>query len=110
MPISFDSERKIFKLDTATSSYVIEIYEQNYLTHLYYGAKIPDTNLKNHKFLMNWFGSVSPQNINIKDRRFSPDVCTFEYPCEGTGDFRPMSIPSNIPARGRVTSALRRFQ
>ena len=66
MPISFDSERKIFKLDTATSSYIIEIYEQNYLIHLYYGAKIPDTNLKNHKFLMNWFGSVSPQNINIE--------------------------------------------
>lgn len=88
MPISFDSERKLFKLDTATSSYVIEIYEQNYLLHLYYGAKIPDTNLKNHKFLMNWFGSVSPQNINIEEIRFSPDVCTFEYPCEGTGDFR----------------------
>ena len=45
MPIIFDSEKKIFKLDTAPSSYVFEIYEQNYLVHLYYGAKIPDYNL-----------------------------------------------------------------
>ena len=45
MPISFDSEKRIFKLDTATSSYVFEIYEENYLVHLYYGAMIPDNNL-----------------------------------------------------------------
>ncbi|MCQ2475130.1 MAG: alpha-galactosidase [Clostridia bacterium] len=87
MPIIFDSEKKIFKLDTANSSYVIEIYDENYLLHLYYGAKIPDYNLKNLKF-KGGFASFSPVNINIEDGRFSPDNCTFEYPCEGTGDFR----------------------
>ena len=41
MPIIFDSEKRMFKLDTATSSYIIEIFKENYLVHLYYGAKIP---------------------------------------------------------------------
>ncbi len=91
MPISFDSVKKIFKLDTATSSYVIEIYEENYLAHLYYGAKIPDTNLSAFKF-RSPFASFSPNNINIKDWKFSPDVCPLEYQGEGSGDFRISAV------------------
>ena len=45
MSIIFDSEQKIFKLDTAGSSYIFKIYQQDYLIHLYYGAKVPDYNL-----------------------------------------------------------------
>ena len=43
MPIIYDSQNKTFKLDTATSSYIIKIYDENYILNLYYGAKIPDT-------------------------------------------------------------------
>ncbi len=91
MPIVFDSEKRIFKLDTATSSYVIEIYKENYLAHLYYGAKIPDTNLSAFKF-RSPFASFSPNNINIDDWKFSPDVCPLEYQGEGSGDFRISAI------------------
>ncbi len=91
MPIVFDSENRIFKLDTATSSYVIEIYEENYLAHLYYGAKIPDANLKAFKF-RSTFASFSPNNINIENDRFSPDVCPLEYQGEGCGDFRISAV------------------
>ena len=87
MPISFDSEKKIFKLDTKGSSYVFQIFEQGYLIHLYYGDYIPDTNLTMHKY-KGRFASPCPMNIHIDDEYFSPDVSTFEYPCEGTGDFR----------------------
>ena len=87
MPISFDSVNRIFKLDTETSSYVMEVYEQGYLVHLYYGPKIPDTNLTAHRY-KGWFASHAPLNINIEDTLFSPDVAMFEYPCEGSGDFR----------------------
>ena len=31
MPISYDSERKLFKLDTSDTSYVMEIYDENNL-------------------------------------------------------------------------------
>ena len=73
MPIVFDSEKKIFKLDTATSSYIIEIYQENYLVHLYYGAKIPDTNVSALKY-RGHFASFSPYNINVTDERFTVDM------------------------------------
>lgn len=91
MSIVFDSEKRIFKLDTATSSYVIEIYEQGYLAHLYYGKKIPDTNLSVFKF-RSPFASFSPNNINIDNWKFSPDVCPLEYQGEGSGDFRISAV------------------
>ncbi|MBQ9849648.1 MAG: alpha-galactosidase [Clostridia bacterium] len=91
MSIVFDSEKRIFKLDTATSSYVIEIYEQGYLAHLYYGKKIPDTNLSAFKF-RSPFASFSPNNINIDNWKFSPDVCPLEYQGEGSGDFRISAV------------------
>ena len=69
MPIIFDSEKKIFKLDTATSSYIFEIYEQNYLVHLYYGAKIPDYNLSEFRYT-GGFASFSPNNASVKNWAF----------------------------------------
>ncbi|MBQ6543446.1 MAG: alpha-galactosidase [Clostridia bacterium] len=105
MPISYDSERKLFKLDTSDSSYVMEIYDENYLVHLYYGAKIPDANLKSHKY-RGWFASVAPQNIHIEDTLFSPDVSPFEYPCEGTGDMRESAF-SVRNAQGNNSTDLR---
>ena len=91
MPIIFDSEKRMFKLDTATSSYIIEIFKENYLVHLYYGAKIPDMNVSMLKYNGS-FASFSPQNINIDNCRFSPDVNPMEYPGEGAGDFRSSAV------------------
>lgn len=87
MSIVFDSEKKIFKLDTATSSYIFQIYEQDYLVHLYYGSKIPDNNVAGLKY-RGGFPSFSPNNINVQDWMFSADVTPLEYSGEGTGDFR----------------------
>ena len=91
MPITFDSEKRIFKLDTATSSYIFEIYEENYIVHLYYGAKIPDSNVTQLKYRGS-FPSFSPNNINVSDPMFSPDVIPLEYSGEGTGDFRSAAV------------------
>ena len=91
MPIIFNEENRMFKLDTATSSYIIEIYEENYLLHLYYGAKIPDMNVSGLKY-KSGFASFSPSNINIADWRFSPDVAPMEFSGEGTGDFRISAV------------------
>ena len=91
MPVIFDEERKIFKLDTAGSSYIFEIYEQGYLVHLYYGAKIPDTNVG--AFIdKGFFASECPMNINIDNPRFSPDTAPLEFSGEGSGDLRASAI------------------
>lgn len=91
MPISFDSEKKIFKLDTSDSSYVMEVYEENYLVHLYYGARIPDYNLASFKYKGD-YASFSPMNINVEDDNFTPDISPLEFPAEGTGDLRESAV------------------
>lgn len=87
MAIRFDEAQKIFHLDTATSSYVMEVFEQNYLLHLYYGKRIPDHNLKRLKYKGS-FASFSPSNLLVEDGGFSPDICMLEFPGENVGDFR----------------------
>ena len=86
--ISFDKTEQIFKLDTKNTSYIIGIYDQNYLLHLYYGAKIPDcTNLFfNARRPMT--ASFSPSNPSVSDQSFSVDAAPMEYSCNGSGDFR----------------------
>ncbi len=91
MPIIFDSEKKIFKLDTLNSSYVFKIYQENYLVHLYYGKKIPDYNLKDFDN-RRMFASFSASNPHMDDWVFSADVFPLEIGCNGCGDMRISSL------------------
>ena len=87
MPIIYDSQNKTFKLDTATSSYIIKIYDENYILNLYYGAKIPDTYVP-HRECVSPNASFSPANPVIGEHGFSPDSAPMEYGTNGAGDFR----------------------
>ena len=91
MAILFDAEKKIFKLDSAGSSYIFKIYDENYLVHLYYGAKIPDYNLPNfeNRYM---YASFSASNANMLDKDFSADVFPFEISCNGCGDMRSVAL------------------
>ena len=102
MPIVFDEERRIFKLDAAGSSYLIGIHEDRYLAHLYYGAYIPDDNLtdfaRRHEYAS--FSATAPDR---KDRSFSPDTCPFEIGGNGTADMRIASVSIRNAAGNAVT-------
>ena len=87
MPISFDESKKIFKLDTKTSSYIFQVFEQNYLVHLYYGAYIPDNGVE-ALAMRCCNASFSPANAAIGEHGFSTDSWPMEYSCNGTGDMR----------------------
>ncbi len=91
MSVIFDSEKKIFKLDTLNSSYIFEIYNENYLVHLYYGKKIPDYNLKDFPD-RRMFASFSASNPHMDDWVFSADVFPLEIGCNGCGDMRISSL------------------
>ncbi len=87
MPISFDKEKMTFKLDSATSSYIIKIYDEGYILNKYYGASIPET------FMNTWDfrpanASFSPFDPVIGECAFTPDTAPIEYGCNGSGDFR----------------------
>ena len=85
MSIYFDEQKRLFRLDTAGSSYVIGIYDQGYLLGLYYGGRIDDMPFDAFKTRQSSFSPVDPRVANSD---FSPDSAPMEYGCNGSGDFR----------------------
>ena len=45
MPIVYDKQKRVFKLDTNKSSYAFHVTESKNLLHLYYGGYIPETDI-----------------------------------------------------------------
>lgn len=91
MPIVFDQKNNTFKLDTATSSYIIKIYEEGYLLNLYYGAYLPDTYISGRE--KRWpSASFSLANPVIGENGFTPDTAPMEYGCNGAADFRVSAL------------------
>jgi len=89
MSIQFQANEKIFHLQTRSASYAMQVVASGHLMHLYWGDRI-NSDLP---------GDMVPN----RDRAFSPhlpgsdmrsmlDVCHFEYPCYGSGDFRSPAL------------------
>ncbi len=96
MSIIYNEKEKLFKLDTKGSSYIIQVFDEGYLLHLYYGAKIPDMNVKALAY-KGMYASHHPSNPKINaiygtDQMFSPDLAPMEYPTFGAGDFRTSAL------------------
>lgn len=87
MPISFNSSKKIFKLDTPFSTYAFKVYDENYLIHLYYGAYVPDDEFGDYEYRRQ-YASFSASNAHLADTDFSADVYPMEIGCNGCGDMR----------------------
>ena len=87
MSIIYDAQNKTFKLDTKTSSYIIKVYDENYLLNLYYGAPIPETYISGRE-MRRPNASFSLANPVIGEHGFTPDTAPMEYGCNGAGDFR----------------------
>lgn len=88
MPISYNEEKRLFKLDSKTSSYIFYVFRDEHLVHLYYGARIPDDNVIDLRLRQNGCASFSPMVKGIWDGCHSPDMTPFEYPTTGVGDYR----------------------
>ena len=89
--IIFDSENKTFKLDTCESTYLIGIYEENYILNYYYGSPIPETCVGD-LIERNPNASFSPSNPHIGVHGFTPDCAPMEYGCNGAADFRVSAL------------------
>ena len=68
-----DASRKIFKLDTPSTSYAFAVHEAGYLFHLYYGAYLPDDNLLS-MLDRGMFSSFCPDFPHYVATGVSPDV------------------------------------
>ncbi len=89
MSIIFDEQKRLFKLDTSDSSYVIGIYDEDYLLGLYYGAKIPDMHFDS---FVKRAVAFSPANPALGHNGFSPDTSPIEFGGVGAGDFRIAAV------------------
>ena len=93
MPIQLIAERNIFKLDTANSTYVMQIDANGYLLHLYYGDRIADFDLAYLSYTCR-HGSHFPR-VEMEDdpkRFFSKSTHRMECSCNGCGDFRGSAL------------------
>ena len=102
MPISFHAPTRTFKLDTDLTSYIVKIYDENYLLNLYYGAFIPDTNLSAFE-KRPVSASFSLANPVITENGFAPDTAPMEYGVNGAGDFRISALSVRNSAGDSVT-------
>lgn len=83
MSVIFDSNAKTFKLNTPNTSYMIYISRDNFLYHLYYGNKIPETDLRAVMRLDPDFRIGTAENGINNNLMFFP----LEYPTYGIGNF-----------------------
>ena len=87
MGIVFDAEARVFALDTPHSSYRIGITDGlGFLTHLYYGRRVPDAAMD--QLLWLGFGEPEAYEETGDQVRFHGSL-PLEYPTAGVGDFRP---------------------
>ncbi|MBQ3020133.1 MAG: alpha-galactosidase [Clostridia bacterium] len=91
MPIIFNEQHSLFKLDTKDSSYIIKIYDGGYLLHLYYGRKIPDDVVEGFDIRPR-NASFSPVDKSMVGGDFAPDAAPIEYGTDGAGDYRISAI------------------
>jgi len=90
MAILFDEKHSAITIETANSTYQIGIGKYGFLLHLYYGKKVSGDmgyliNYRTRAYSLNPFDSGT-------DRTFALDNLPFEYPCYGSGDFRPAAF------------------
>lgn len=85
MAITFDSEKRIFKLDTKDTTYMIGITSSGHAGHIYYGPGLAH--------------ACGSARLRMEEVPYTPDVLPrekvqfmdsfpFEYPTGGTGDYR----------------------
>lgn len=84
--ITYNEKERVFKLDTANTSYIIGIVDdENFIGHVYYGRKLKDIDVT--YLLKTWEYPFVPSKNN-RERCSFYDLFPFEYPTGGMGDYR----------------------
>ncbi len=103
MSIIFNEETKTFYLHTANTTYAFFVNEIQALEHLYYGASIPENDLRHLCFRQPY--SFAPYEKTAGDM-VSPDIFFQELPGANSGDFRICAL-GLIDSKGKYGA---RFQ
>lgn len=86
MNITYNEQTRVFKLDTAHTTYCIGIVdEENFVGHIYYGRKLTEDNLA---YLLRTAEPPFVPSQNNRDRIAFLDSFPMEYTGHGLGDYR----------------------
>lgn len=86
MPISYDQQQRVFRLNTPHTSYFIAIAgREGFVGQVYYGPSIPDDDMR---YLLRLEERPGPPDSNPRERASFYDGFPFEYPAWGGGSFR----------------------
>ncbi len=98
MAIVFDAEKRIFKLDTKHTSYLMGLTAEGYLGHIYYGKKLQHAD---GAWLMRTVDVPTP-SVRAREAATFHSLFPFEYPAGGVGDFREtaLEVVNEAGARG----------
>lgn len=85
-PQNIHSAKRIFKLDTQNTSYIMAVVDNdNFLGHVYYGSKLKDYDVA---YLLRTNEAPFVPSQNERDRSSFMDSFPAEYPGHGVGDCR----------------------
>ncbi len=86
MPISYNEQLRVFRLDTPRTTYLMGLVgSENFLGHIYYGPTVPDDNMG---YLLRMEERPFTPDANAGERASFYDCFPFEYPAWGGGNFR----------------------
>ncbi|WP_028558990.1 alpha-galactosidase [Paenibacillus pinihumi] len=104
MLIHFDSNERVFHLQSKRASYVIQLINSGIPAHVYWGPKLRQQQLGRILQLQERC-SFSP-NSSPDDMRVSLDTLPQEYPAYGAGDLRHPAYQIQRPDGSTVSEAL----
>ena len=89
MSVAYNENRRIFKLDTEKTSYLIGISPEGYVGHVYYGEYLEDTDAY---YLLRTEEPPFTPSVNEREKSSFLDFFPTEYPSGGVGDYRESCI------------------
>lgn len=84
--ITYNEQKRIFKLDTANTTYMIGIIDsESFIGHIYYGKRLKEADAS---YLLRTEEPPFVPSKNNRERCAFYDCFPFEYPVGGMGDYR----------------------
>ena len=85
MSVTFNEEKKIFRLDTEKSTYVMGLSPEGFLGHIYYGDRLF---MEADNYLLRMEEPPYTPSVNKREKSAFLDFFLMEYPTGGIGDYR----------------------
>ena len=85
MSVTFNEEKKIFRLDTEKSTYVMGLSPEGFLGHIYYGDRLF---METDHYLLRMEEPPYTPSVNKREKSAFLDFFPMEYPTGGIGDYR----------------------